>query len=73
MCGALLPARDEDKRQRGGGGDAHFWLGCQAIAAFARDSHWSGKTLEPQHADAPPVLSFFGSQRFGAVQPLSSG
>ena len=54
----------------GGGSDAHFLLVCQVVAAYARESHWSGKTLEPQREGAPPVLSFFGSQRFGGVQPL---
>ena len=56
----------------GGGGNAHFLLVCQAVAAYAREGYWSGKTLEPQREGAPPVLSFFGSQRFGGVQPLGS-
>ena len=48
---------------------------CLAVAdempaAYVRESHWSGKTLEPQQDGAPPILSFLGSQRFGCVQPV---
>ena len=50
--------------------DAHFVLRCQVLEAYVRSSHWSGKTLEPQHDNAPPILSFLGSQRFGCVRPV---
>ena len=41
---------------------------CQVHAAYVRESHWSGKTLEPLEEAAPQILSFLGSQRFGSVQ-----
>ena len=31
--------------------------------------YWSGKTLEPQRPDLPPILSFLGSQRFTTLRP----
>ena len=41
---------------------------CKVHAAYVRESHWSGKTLEPIEGGGPQILSFLGSQRFGSVQ-----
>ena len=56
----------------GADGDAHFLLRCQVLAAYVRDSHWSGKTFEPQQEGAPQILSFLGSQRFGSVRQVQA-
>lgn len=60
---AHLVARVDVARPRHG----HFLIECQVIHAFVRREYWSGKTLEPQKPDLPPILTFFGSQRFGHV------
>ena len=45
----------------------HLLLSCETVQAHARRSYWSGKTLQPQQSGLPPILTFFGSQRFGKV------
>mgnify|MGYP002630245488 CR=1 FL=1 len=49
------------------GGSDHLLLSCETLRAFVRRDYWSGKTLQPQGAELPPLLSFLGSQRFGRV------
>ena len=62
-CVAHIVARIAHARQLHG----HLQLTCETLMAFARTDYWSGKTLEQQHADLPPLLSFVGSQRFAHV------
>jgi hypothetical protein len=47
----------------------HLLLECATEEAYVRADRWSGKTLEPQREGLPPILTFFGSQRFGHVVP----
>jgi hypothetical protein len=65
---AHLVARVDVARPRHG----HFLIECQVMDAFVRREYWSGKTLESQHSDLPPILTFFGSQRFGHVTAAPS-
>lgn len=49
--------------------DAGHWLiVAQIDDAFVHKSYWNGKTFEP-HEQAPPLLSFLGSQKFGVIMP----
>ena len=59
-CIAHVLARVESVRCVHG----HLQLTCATVRSYARTEYWSGKTLEPQHIDLPPPLSFLGSQRF---------
>ena len=45
----------------------HHLLYCRTLSAFVRRDYWSGKTMEPAMPCLPPILTFFGSQRFGHV------
>ena len=63
-CAAHVCARVVHGRAAHG----HYLLTLETVAAFVREEYWSGKTLEPQKAGVPPILSFFGSQRFGHVK-----
>jgi hypothetical protein len=43
----------------------HLLLTAETLRAHVRPEYWSGKTLEAQRPGLPPLLSFYGSQRFG--------
>ena len=60
--------RSEVQERSGRAAHGHYLLTLETVAAFVREEYWSGKTLEPQKAGVPPILSFFGSQRFGHVK-----
>eukprot|EP00928_Gymnodinium_smaydae_P082164 TRINITY_DN65565_c0_g1_i1.p1 TRINITY_DN65565_c0_g1~~TRINITY_DN65565_c0_g1_i1.p1 ORF type:complete len:353 (+),score=42.64 TRINITY_DN65565_c0_g1_i1:54-1061(+) len=66
-CAAHICARVVSVR----GAYGHFILFCETVSAHVRSEYWSKKrTLEPQSSQLSPVLTFFGSQRFGRVQSL---
>ena len=51
----------------------HLQITCETVRAFVRREYWSGKTVQPQREDLPPLVSFLGSQRFGHVIDSSVG
>ena len=68
-CVAHIVARVRHVR----GAHGHFLLTAETLAAYARAEYWSGKTLERQRSDLPPILSFVGSQRFGRLGAAEPG
>ena len=48
--------------------EGHAITFARVLRAHVRASHWSGKTLAPQSPEAPPILTFLGSQKFGYVR-----
>lgn len=49
--------------------EGHYLLVCDTLAAFVQEEYWGGKRFAPLSEEAPPILSFFGSQTFGYVCP----
>ena len=42
---------------------------ARVVGANVRQTHWNGKHFAPV-GDAPPCLSFLGSQAFAGISPL---
>ena len=48
----------------------HHIITARIVGAHVRETHWNGKHFAPV-GDAPPCLSFLGSQAFAGISPLS--
>ena len=68
-CVARLACRVLDVKP--GADDAHHLLTCVIDDASVREDYWNGKVFAPVELDAPPYLTFLGSQTFGHVTPAA--